>query len=50
MLSWFPSLFSKKWSLGAESRSSSDMSRSDGGELCGQGSAEIVSVSRNCYG
>ena len=48
MLSWLPWLFSRKSSLGVESSSSSDMSVC--GELCGQGSAEIVSVSRGCCG
>ena len=48
MLSWLPWLFSRKSSLGAESSSSSDMAVC--GELCVQGSAEIVSVSRGCCG
>jgi len=48
MLSWFPWLFSRKSLLGAESWSSSDMLQSVCGELCGQGSAEILSMSRSC--
>jgi len=50
MLSWFLWLFSRKSSLGAESWTSSNMSQCVCGKLCGQGSAEIVSVSRSCCG
>ncbi len=47
MLSW---LFSRKSSLGAESLSCSDTSQSACDELCGQGSAWIVSMSSACCG
>ncbi len=45
MLSWLPWLFSRKSSFGAESWSCCSTSQSVCDELCGQGSAGIVSMS-----
>ncbi len=49
VLSWLPRLFSRKSSLGAESRSCCNTSRSACDELCGQGSAGM-SMSSACFG
>ncbi len=50
MFSWLPWPFSRKSSLGAESWSCCSMSQSVCDELCGQGSAGIVSMSSACCG
>ncbi len=49
VLSWLPRLFSRKFSLGAESWSCCDTSQSACDELCGQGSAGM-SMSSACFG
>ncbi len=48
--SWLPWLFSRKSSLGTESWSCCGTSQSVCDELCGQGSAGIVSMSNACCG
>ncbi len=50
MLSWLPWLFSRKSSLVAESWSCCNTSQSAFDELCRQGSAGIISMSRVCCG
>ncbi len=50
MLCWLPWLFSRKLSLSAESWSCCSSSQSVCDELCGQGSARIVSMSSGCFG
>ncbi len=50
MLSWIPWLFSIKLSLGADSWSCCSTSQSVCDELCGQGSAGIVSMRKAGFG
>ncbi len=50
MLSWLPWLFCRKLYLGAEFWRSCSMSQSVCDELCGQGSAGIVSMRKACFG